>query len=154
MGHQVKRKISNLLIDRKYQLNFILFFVLYGVIATFSSLLIIAFLEKKLFDKLFTYGQSLVDPKIILDIIGTIEQVSVYIIAFTLFYSIFGALVALILSHRVSGPLVAIRRHINKLKEGDYASQLKLRKDDELKILEKELNELSEILKNQSQKKT
>ena len=60
------------------------------------------------------------------------------------------AIVCLVLwlfySHRVFGPLVAIRRHIEKLTEGDYSSRVQLRSADEFQNLAEDLNRLAEAL--------
>lgn len=52
----------------------------------------------------------------------------------------------LMLSHRLFGPTVPIRRHIARLRAGDYGSRIKLRKRDEFKIIAEELNLLAETL--------
>ena len=49
-------------------------------------------------------------------------------------------------SHRVFGPMIPLRRHVQKLKEGDYSSRVILRGKDEFKELAADLNELAELL--------
>ena len=53
-----------------------------------------------------------------------------------------------IYSHRVLGPMVPIRRHIQNLIKGDYDSKINLRKRDEFKNVADDLNKLAEVLKN------
>ena len=53
-------------------------------------------------------------------------------------------------THRVLGPCVPILRLIEKLKNGQYGEQGRLRKDDELKNVMSALNELSTELKKKS----
>lgn len=52
----------------------------------------------------------------------------------------------LILSHRIYGPMVALRRHTWALMRGEYAHRTHLRKNDEFKDLANDLNQLSERL--------
>lgn len=49
-------------------------------------------------------------------------------------------------SHGVFGPMVQIRRHINRMREGDYQSQIRLRAGDEFKNVADALNELAKSL--------
>jgi HAMP domain-containing protein len=51
-----------------------------------------------------------------------------------------------VFSHRIFGPTVPIRRHIQKLIAGDYSSRIRLRSGDEFKALAAELNTLAEKL--------
>ena len=56
----------------------------------------------------------------------------------------------LLYSHRIFGPTIPIRRHIEKLIEGDYTSRVQLRSSDELKDIGSELNRLAEVLASRS----
>ena len=50
-------------------------------------------------------------------------------------------------SHRVIGPSVAIRKHIDKMKQGDYSSRLHIRRGDELVTVAHVINELTDALR-------
>ncbi len=50
------------------------------------------------------------------------------------------------LTHRYYGPLVAVKRFLNILIEGEYSSRISLRKNDELKDIAAKLNELAQAL--------
>jgi signal transduction histidine kinase len=52
----------------------------------------------------------------------------------------------LILSHRIYGPLVPIKRFIQQIREGDYAARVSIRDEDELHDLVVELNEMAMTL--------
>ena len=54
--------------------------------------------------------------------------------------------VCLVYSQRVFGPTVAFRRHVEALKNGDYSARIHLRDGDAFTDLERDLNELAEIL--------
>lgn len=55
----------------------------------------------------------------------------------------------LIYSHRIFGPTVPIRRQIDLLCQGNYDSQITLRKNDEFHDIAEDLNRLTAVLKNQ-----
>ncbi len=54
----------------------------------------------------------------------------------------------IIYSHRMLGPVVPLRKHVEKLCDGNYDDRIRLRKHDEFKELAADLNRLTEILKN------
>lgn len=49
-------------------------------------------------------------------------------------------------SHRIFGPVVAMRRHVRSLIAGEYTSRINLRANDELRDLGEDLNELAQTL--------
>ena len=49
-------------------------------------------------------------------------------------------------SHRIFGPVIPMRRHIEKLGAGDFSSRIQLRGTDEFKALAEDLNHLAEVL--------
>lgn len=55
------------------------------------------------------------------------------------------------LTHRYYGPIVAIKRFTHELKRGNYTARIQLRKNDELKDLALELNQLAQILESKKQ---
>ena len=59
--------------------------------------------------------------------------------------------ICLAATHRLLGPIVALRRHLANVKNGDYASRVHLRAGHPLSGVAEDLNELSEILKRPDQ---
>ena len=55
---------------------------------------------------------------------------------------------ALMVSHRIAGPLVAITAYIEELKKGNYDYGRKLRPSDELTLIMDGLHELTAVLKS------
>lgn len=56
----------------------------------------------------------------------------------------------LVISHRFYGPMVALRRHLGALMKGEYSHRTHLRKNDELKEIAHDLNQLSEYLESKA----
>lgn len=56
-------------------------------------------------------------------------------------------------SHRIYGPLIPLRRHIDKLIEGDYSARVRLRKSDDMVELCDAMNELAEALEKRHGRK-
>ena len=55
--------------------------------------------------------------------------------------------------HRMIGPIVAFRRHIEALKNGDYRSRVRLRKGDAFQDMLNDLNELAALLEREDEKR-
>ncbi len=66
--------------------------------------------------------------------------------AITVAYALLVLVVSVVYVHRMVGPMVAFRRHLEALKNGDYGSRVNLRKNDAFMELQDDLNELAEIL--------
>jgi methyl-accepting chemotaxis protein len=54
--------------------------------------------------------------------------------------------VAIVHSHRLVGPTVALRREVEALKNGDYSARVTLRRNDAFLELADDLNELASLL--------
>lgn len=54
-------------------------------------------------------------------------------------------------TQRFVGPLVPICHHLRALKRGDYSSRVRLRRNDSLQQIARELNELAEILEKSAE---
>jgi len=61
--------------------------------------------------------------------------------------AIFAVISAILFSHKITGPLVRIKKCLRRISEGDRNFALKLRKHDELKDLADEINALAHKLK-------
>jgi Tfp pilus assembly protein PilV len=65
-----------------------------------------------------------------------------------LLFGFFAFMMWLVYSHRIFGPMVALRRHVQNLLAGNYGEKVVLRKFDEFRPLADELNSLADRLKN------
>ncbi len=61
-------------------------------------------------------------------------------------FAVLSAAIGILLTHRVFGPIVPIRRHLAALKEGNYKVVTQLRQQDELKDVADDLNQVSAML--------
>jgi signal transduction histidine kinase len=75
-------------------------------------------------------------------------SVSVYILISAAVLSVFAIITGIVVTHRLFGPLVAIKRHVAHLREGQYSSRLNLRSTDDLGELKDSLNDLASALES------
>jgi len=74
--------------------------------------------------------------------------ITVYLIFSALFLSVFALVTGFVLSHRMYGPIVSIKRHIAHLREGNYSARLNLRQTDDMSELRDALNDLAGALES------
>lgn len=67
-----------------------------------------------------------------------------------LFFAILMSSVMVLISHRIYGPMVAIRKHLTSILQGEYEHRTHLRKHDEFKEVAEDLNRLSQILREKN----
>jgi len=90
------------------------------------------------------------EPAYLMNLIGEqsrtfLELAIVVAIAHLLVVGVLSATYA----HRMIGPVVAFRRHIEALKNGDYGSRVQLRQGDAFREMSDDLNELAELLQRE-----
>ncbi len=74
------------------------------------------------------------------------QNVIVIFSTLTIAYILITVFLSMIYLHKMVGPTIAFRRHIDALKSGNYDSRITLRKNDAFTEVAQELNELAEVL--------
>lgn len=143
-----QRKLTNLLVIPRYQLKLCFYFIFIGLMF-FGAVVAISY------RKLLQVQELMNDhPLMDFQIQTQINDLMYQIIQFTLMgfvaYVIFSSLFALVISHRVAGPVVAITGFIEQLKLGNYDYRRNLRPHDELTEVMDALKELAPVLKERT----
>ncbi len=139
------RKLSNFLLTPKFQLKLTYYYIGVGlaiisgtIVAVFYKMSVVRDIMNNNVATDFT-SQSLISEQMF-----QIVQISmVGFVAFAIASFIF----ALMVSHRIAGPVVALTAYIDQLKQGNYDYGRELRPNDELTIIMDGLHELSRTLK-------
>lgn len=140
---QFKRRIRNYLLEPEIQLKrayyFLAFFfcMLGGIVfwVYFQLVIAVEFLSTE---------HGLVAVRIT-DLMRSLSWFT--IVAYVVTGMISSIIFGIYSSHRVIGPSVAIRHHIDRLKNGNYAHNLRIRQGDELVTVARLINELTEVLR-------
>lgn len=140
-----RRKLRNYLIDPKYQLKVSAHFLV-ATIVIFGGLLALIFIKINAVRELI-----LMEPEISFSIQQAVHSTLITVTWLSLIFFAVAATVVLIyailVSHRVAGPIVAIQAYIEDLKKGNYDSGRKLRPNDELNPVMESLHDLADHLK-------
>jgi len=144
LGNDERRKARNLLLRPMLQIKLPLYILFLSF--TFGALAMLLgyfYFEQLYMMMLENTTQGTYLHKTISEQVNNFMESSVMLL---IGYVILVAVVTIVYTHRMIGPTVTINRHIKALKEGLYTSRITLRRNDELKDLAAELNELAEIL--------
>lgn len=141
-----RRQIRNFLLKPRVQYRYgLYFFGVAGIAAALTQLLLIYAFQQIM-------GQAMlhtsIDPLELAAAVGQpLRSLGVRMALLFPLLAVACGVFAIWLTHRFVGPQVAIQRHIDQLKTGDYTQTCTLRDGDELKGVAKGLNELTEALR-------
>ncbi len=142
------RKVRNILLTPKFQLKLTYYYIGTGILiilatgaGVFYKMMVVRDIMNNAISTEFS-SQSLVSEQIF-----QIAQIS--LLGFVAFAGL-SFVFALLVSHRVAGPIVAITAYIRELRKGNYEYDRKLRPNDELTLIMDELHELNEVLKSRA----
>jgi len=131
------------LVDKEFQIKFILRFCLVVLIVSLVVEILLFFFSQKSATVAIENTQVIVKKTsdfLLPLLIQTLVIVSIFCGS-----AVF--VLALLFSHKISGPLYRLKKEINKLKEADFRRNFSIRKSDELKDLAESLNQMCKALK-------
>lgn len=142
------RKLKNLLIAPRFQFKLSLYYI-------FSGLVIITVMIGLIYQRLLVVQNIMNDvTQMGVSMIGQVNEIMFEIVQISLggfsAFIIFSFVFALVISHRIAGPVVAIKAFIDELKKGNYDYSRRLRPRDELGDVMDALHELAPILKEKT----
>ncbi len=137
-----RRKIGNIIVDSKALIRLSTPFF-----ALLISVLVLALFVRWQASRLLIDIESF-QPEIIYKLQSYTAGITTTLLWGEFFFGSLCLLLWVIFSHRILGPMVPIRRHIQSLIDGKYDSKITLRKNDEFKSVAEDLNKLAETLKN------
>jgi len=140
MGKQSRFTRKHFLIARKFQLKYALLIVAFMFfIATFTSASVYYTSLTIMGDKLeAVYPQG--------RLVAIINEVNMQLIKQMLLFVPIVTMLAVLLSHKVAGPVYRMEQYLGEVAKGDFSSLLKLRRGDELKNLAEAINRMTKGL--------
>lgn len=139
------RKLSNFMLTPKFQLKLTYYYIGVGVVIILGTVSGVMYKILQIRDVMNnSVATDFSAQSQITDITFQIALISMSgFVAFAVSSFIF----ALMVSHRIAGPIVAITALIDELKKGNYDYGRKLRPNDELTLIMDGLHELRTVLK-------
>jgi signal transduction histidine kinase len=144
-----KRKLSNFLLTPKFQMKLTYYYISVGLSVIFATVSAVFFKMMQIDDVMNnSLPTDFTSQSQITEITFQIAQISmVGFVAFAIASFVF----ALMVSHRIAGPIVAISATIDELKKGNYDYGRNLRPNDELTLIMDGLHELRAVLKEKTE---
>lgn len=140
-----RRSVRNLVQDPRVQYRYALYFFGFAVAAAVINQMFMVRAFRGILIQ--TLLGTTIEPALLQAAVGAPLQALA--LKMTLMYPILGmvcAAFAIWVTHKFVGPQVALRRHIGRLKDGDYSVVCHLRTGDELESVAAALNELAREL--------
>lgn len=145
-----RRHISNILVRPKYSVRFIHFFLV-GGLATIGIVIGFVYMRLMDIDDLLNSAQAMgVGGHI--PVYDAFTDVTTIAIAGLTLFVIYSCVIAILLSHRVAGPMTALIDCIDQIKKGNYRYERDLRRGDELRPIHDAIRDLARALKEKEQK--
>ena len=144
MTEQKKYKRRQYLVDKGIQLRFVSIVLLYLLIFFFITLLIIYFAgwEQLIIKLSNVYPQAM--------LVAILNNVYLRLYAGILLILPIAVISAILVSHKIAGPLVRIKWALRQLAEGNFNISLNLRKNDQLWDVARLINNLAQLLKKKN----
>jgi methyl-accepting chemotaxis protein len=142
--HTKVAKRSIFILDRALQFKYaILLALIVGVVAALFSIHIFYFLNENI--QVFI-PNFMEDPEISELIYKEHRKIIMYLISLTVLLMSILFFFGLIITHRMVGPVMVIRRKMEELSEGNFGVRVHLRKGDEFNDLAASFNSMAEKL--------
>lgn len=143
-GSRNRRSVKNIIVSPKQQLRYSLVLVV-GSCLTLA--LFVGVLIFQINQTITTLGLAYSLDAEVVEAIQKSLSSALWMAMILAALSILSSLaLAIRLSHKIYGPMVAIKRYLDTLMSGDYKARLNLRQGDDLLELRDALNQLAETL--------
>lgn len=144
MGTKVeRRKITGFVVDPAALMRLSIPFFALIIISVVTVMLIHRSISQTLVEAEVNFGGNAATVAALHGLLGRATMIGTFGLGI---FGVAAILMWVVFSHRIFGPVVPIRRHVEKLIEGDFSSRIALRSADELKELAADLNRLAEKL--------
>lgn len=140
-----QRQLSNLLFRPRYSLKFVKYFIAGGLTTTFT---VIGFVYMRLLDIDEALNSS--DAMSVgghIPVYDAFTDITTISIAGLALFVVYACIVAMVIEHRVAGPMTALVDSIDEIKRGNFNYQREIRKHDQLLPIHDAIRDLSRALK-------
>ena len=151
-GSKSQRKIRNFLLQPLIQIRIAAWSALASAVFSLAIALVFYFSLRSLAEAFSNVGH--LDDETINRTYNMFEGVRLSALGLLLTQVLVSVVVSIVTTHRLVGPTVAFRQQIRALINGKYGQKVILRNNDAFQEVALDLNELSEQLQKESQKKS
>ena len=146
-----RRSLTNALVRPKHRVGFLNYFV-FGGVAAIGTVIGFVYMRLADIDQILNSSEAMTVGGHIPVYDAFTDVTTIAILGLALFV-IYACVIAIILSHRVAGPMTALIDCIEQIKQGKYDFDRQLRKKDELHPVHDALRDLARSLKDNAKSK-
>ncbi len=141
-----KRKISNLIINPKFQLRYILWLSTSGLsLITLNGFIIYHYLKENYFT-LVEMSPMTDEAKV--QLYSELHQFIWILVGASILFLILVGLLGVFFSHRTAGPLFHFKRVFEGIRDGNRTMRVRLRPKDEFRDVAESFNQMMDSLQN------
>lgn len=129
-------------INRKFQIEFSLRFLLIIAVAAIAVMLLFFYNSRGT----LTAGYSGTEVKLLQTSVYFLPSLIISTIVIAIFACLTGTMVMILLSHRLAGPLFRFQASLDELRSGKMTLRINLREKDQFKDLADRVNALAEVM--------
>ena len=135
-----KRKLKNLIINRSFQIKYILWITSTGLGLVAVDTAVMYHYIKENYATLIDLSPMTDDTKTLL--YSELHHFIFILIAFSIVFLFFVALIGLVFSHRTAGPLYHFKRVFEEIENGNLKQRVRLRPKDEFQDVAQSFNKM------------
>ena len=139
-----QRKIKNFLINPQFQLRYILFTSLWGLILVALNAIVFYTFISENYEVFIELNDITDDAKQVL--YQELYRIIYILIGISSLFLIIVALFGIVLSHRIAGPMYKFKKTFNEIAKGNLDLRIHLRPKDSFKEVAKEFNNMMDYL--------
>lgn len=146
-----RRKIRNYLINKKFQLRYVLFLVLSSLLALSIHTFVFFFFVKENYDILVELAPLTDD--VYNELQEELVKIAIVIASTGVGFAVLVSIIGIIFSHRAAGPLFNIQNVCKKIQGGESSARIRLRPNDEFRSIAIHLNAAFDCLQYEESEK-
>ena len=135
---------TQVLVDPRRQLRFAFFLIGGGITALMVFNLFLLISLKASVQEIAANGHLSQEMSTVL--LDSVANAELNVTAMSLLLMTVSIVTGIVLSHRIYGPIVKIRQHVEAMNNGNFKSRIQLRSNDHFIELSEDLNQLAETL--------
>ena len=141
-----RRQFKNFIIKPKFQLKYVNWFISGAFTIMVTTVGLIQYRLQQVDHLLNVNVDTQVGAQ--LPVYSAFSDITVIALAGFVIFTIYASTLAIMINHRVSGPMIAIVHCIDEIRHGNYHHERELRDKDELQPIHEALIDLSRSLRN------
>ena len=149
-----RRRWTNFFVKPRFQLRYVNWFIT-GAFITLAGTVAAIHYRLQPVDHLLNAPESLAgaDPSALVPLYSAFSDITLIALAGLVIFAVWACALALLMNHRIAGPMIAIVDILEKTRQGNYRYDRQLRNNDELMPIYEAASNLQKSLREEANQK-